>query len=334
MENKFRYILIILAVASAAVLYFIGFRRMKNLSGKKRNFFIASLLIALAFIGCDISGSNAKNNNEDLVQNKNNPGKDDPERIKELNKTNEWKEFKQFWKSLDAIEPGVPFDSLKNYSYMPYAKAKSKDADMYDLAERMRKKIDAFQPGLQSLADKNLLDTLEIKLLKQICQSRISYIFFGSTSMMTRMVPLPGLLEKERSILVLEHRIDLLLDLKKKGKIDSTELKKTIANINIEIGKFSVLEIIGRNHLEYYPYDYGYGDFDKSKADTISVLDRSILNFDKSYNEFMHKYDAAKADEQAKLTFDSYIRTKMELDIFSRIRPQFYELIKDLVVND
>lgn len=327
MENKFKYIIIALAVVSAFVLYFVGIRRLKNLQTKRRNFFITSLLIALSFIGCDFGISGTKDNSDQSLDINR---KDDPERIKILNQTGEWKAFKTAWKNLDAVEPANDKDS-GNYSYGSYATLADGERG-WEISDAIAKKMDSLSGNLQSLVDKKLIDSLEVKLLRNLCSSRSEYLFFGFRSMMTRMMPPPGLIEKEKSVAALEFRIDMLLKLEKRGKIDSTELELALKNIDNEIRKFSLLDIIGEAGLNYYSYDYIIsGD---SKTDTINVVNRTITDFEKAYSTFMKEYNPAKADEQAKLMHETYIRTKTEMDEFSGIFPKFCDLIRDLVANE
>jgi hypothetical protein len=334
MEHKYKYILLTMAIVAAVIFYFIGLRKIKEIPFKKRSFFLTSFMIAMALLGCSFDSSNAGSNKDAPGCNRDATGKDDPERIRELNKTSEWKEFKTFWKNLDAIEPGSKTDT-NVYSYAPYIATKESDYEKrHVLTDYLKKKIDTLAIQLQPLVEMKLLDSLELKLLRETCLSRVTNIYYGNTSMMMRMIPPPGQVEKEKSIANLELRIDLLLGLKKKNKIDSSELKQALDNIQNEIKKFSILEIIGRKGFSYYPYDYGYGDFDKTKADSMSVLDRTIWEFEKSYEKFMKTYNAAKADENSKQIYDNYSRSKKELSDFSLVYPQYRDLIKDLTVND
>gem|GEM_PF-3506861 len=62
---------------------------------------------------------------------------------------------------------------------------------------------------------REFLKPLEISILKNLSQRRISYIAYGNMTMMTRMMPAPGQFRKEATIQELEDKIDMLLDLKK-----------------------------------------------------------------------------------------------------------------------
>jgi hypothetical protein len=331
MENKIKFIAISAAIATATILFFLGIRNIKL---RKKNFFYTSLLIALTFLGCNFPQTNAKDQKNDDGQSNQLFGKDDPEFIRELNKTSEWKDFKKEWKSLDIIEPSVDYDSAI-YSYSPYIRNKENDYERtYKEVTEIRNNLDSLTKELKVLTNKNLIDTLEVKLLNEICLARVEYLYYGFTSMLTRMIPAPGMLEKEKSIAGLEHRIDLLLKLNKKGAIDTVEFNKAMDNIDKETRKFSILEIISKKFYKYYPYDYSYRKFDESKKDTLNILDRSVIDFETSYKEFMGKYDAKSNDQVQKDLYNAYVTSKTELDWFMKNEQHFYAIIKDLIAND
>jgi hypothetical protein len=183
------------------------------------------------------------------------------------------------------------------------------------------------------LISKDLLTKLEIDLLTGITADRINFIYYGNMSMMTRMMPLPGTYEKEKSISSLEYKIDTLLMLERKGKIDTSELKLALSNIDKEIKSLSLLSILKEgNILRYYSYDYDLGLSEKKK-DSVSVVDKSIQDFENEYNAFMKKYDAKKADKTQKDLYKKYEAVKNSLDEFTGNYSLFCELIRDLVVN-
>ena len=331
MENKYKYIIIAAAFIVAIMFYFFGIRRLTSNQLKKKNFFTTSLVIALALIGCNFSSSGLNNKNIDKMDNI--FGNENSKRIKELNKTKEWRAFKTFWKSLDNIEPSK---GAETDSFQPYI---SSDNEDYNKKNKqvlsLREMNEELKNGLLDLVRLNLLDPLEPAILFDMCKSRIDYIFYGSISMMTRMMPMPGVYEKEKSIKTMEFKIDTLLKLERKGKIDSAELKLALKNIQLDIKKYSVLEILDKgNMLNYYYFNNNKIENNKPKKDTLTVFDKSILDFENAYNDFMKKYDASNADQQQKDLYDKYMKVKKELDTFIIIYPEFCELIEDLIVND
>jgi hypothetical protein len=329
MENKIKIIILALAVSGAAVLFFIGFRKINLKQYQRKNFFFSSLLIALAFFGCNFTGGSSQNNENDPEFMNDFRGASDSLRIKELNKTLEWKEFKSFWKSMDALEPG---NAPNNYYFSPYlSKGNSDYQKLYDLSDSLNKKIGKLEPKLQVLVHENLLDSLESGLLKRICDARVKIMCFGSVSMLTRMMPPPGLMEREQSINAFEYKIDTLLMLKKQNKIDKNELEIALSNVQMEIKKFTLLDLMGEAGFLKYSYDFGS---ENASADTMNIIDKSLLDFEKSYTEFMKKYNPAKADAEQKQLYDKYVATKKELDGFTKNYSAFCDLIKDLVVND
>ncbi len=329
MENTYKYILIAAAFMIAFLLYFFGIRKLSSANLKNKGFFMTTLLIALASIGCNFTSSGNNESNTNKMDNI--FGKDDSKRIIELNKTKEWKEFKTFWKNLDNIEPTK---GAENNEFTPYIYAENEDYDKKNkIVVSLREKNEELKNSLSELVRKNLLDPLEPIILFDMCKARIDYIYYGNVSMMTRMMPMPGVYEKEKTIKMLEFKIDTLLKLERKGKIDTTELKLALSNIQLEVKKFGVLEILGKGKMLQYYYRSSNLDNENPQKDTLTVFDKSILDFENAYNEFMKTYDASKADKQQKDMYDKYVLVKKELDTFMSIYPEFCELIKDLIVN-
>jgi hypothetical protein len=329
MENKVKYLVLLLAVLIAVILYYSGFKKLKF---KKKNFFYTSLLIALTFMGCNFSESNASGQKNDDPKNNPMPGKDDPEYIKELNKTSEWKEFKAFWKSIDQIEAaeGVTHDSYRGYM----TKTDGDYGSTYKISDSLYKKTKSLEEVLKSLTEKKLLDTLESRLLSNMCYDRIDYVCYGFRSMYTRMIALPGIYEKEKTMARFEFRIDTLISLQKKGSIDSSEMNKVLMNIQSDIKSFSVLDILGkRNMLKYYSYHYDY-DNPNPQNDTLKIIEKSILDFENSYSDFMKKYEPSASDKIQKDLFAAYVSTKIELDGFMENYQRFCTIINDLIMND
>jgi hypothetical protein len=330
MEDKIRMLIIFIAIAAAFLLFVFGFRQLRRLQVKNSNIFITSLLIALAIFGCNSAGKGSLQN-EDPGQANYFPGRIIPQRIIDLNKTTEWKEFKTFWKSIDRLEPGTGFNFG---SAMPYLYTKDMIYDkLYHIEDSLKKQIQVLNPGLQNLANKDLLDTLEVRLLREICLARVDYLCNGKASLMTRMVPSPSIIETENSIEMLEHRADLLLDLKKKGKIDTTEFNSALKNIQYEIERFSVFNLFEKRFYTYSNDFMGYNDH-LVNNDSINVIEATITDFNNQYTNFMQKYDPSKSSETDKVMHDRYIITKKDMDSLLAIYPGFQQLIADLVAND
>ncbi|MFH0867425.1 MAG: hypothetical protein V1904_14630 [Bacteroidota bacterium] len=330
MESKIKYLILFLAVISAVVLYHTGF---KNLKLKKKNFFYTSLLIALTFLGCNFAETNARDPKRDEEQNKNEYGKDDPEFIKELNETTEWKEFKLFWKTIDQIEAaqGVTPDSYNGY----ITKSGDNYSSTYKIADSLTKRTKLYESFLKKLSSDKLLDTLESRLLINMCYERIDYICYGFKSMMMRMVVHPGITQKEHTMAKIEFRIDTIINLELQGKIESSEMNRALANTHLEIKNFGVLDIIGKYNLYRYLTEEESADFrNKTNPDSISIAGTHIFGFEKSYREFMDKYNASKADEQQKKLYDAYVTTKKELDAFMQNYSRFCIIIEDLIMDD
>lgn len=327
MEPKYKYIILALAFLIAFLMFFFGVRKLSATPIRKKSYFMTTLLLALALFGCNFNISGGNDINKDPMDNLINNG--DSKRIKELNKTPEWKEYKTFWKDLDNVKPGKDA-GVDGYMY---AYREGEDYEKkYQLVESLRKKNEELKNSLKNLVKMDLLHPLEPTFLYELCDSRIQYIYYGKTSMMTRMMPSQGVTEKERSLAMIEFKIDTLINLEKKGKIDTAELKLAMDNILEEIKKANILGIIDYHKMLFHFPSRFYNDQSETK-DTVGIVDRTILDFNKSYKEFMKKYDASKADNSQKEMYKKYEAIKKELDTYIEIYPQFCELIKDLVGN-
>ena len=330
MDNKYKFILIATAGLLAVFIYYLGLRKYTLSRFKKKNFFTTSLLIALALIGYNFKCPDENDVNtvqtDKMIHTKDSP------RIKALNNTPEWKEFKSYWKDLDNIQPGE--NSSPDAFYQTYGYREGDDYQKkYEMAEALRQQNEQLKTQLNRLVKPGLLDSLEPTFLFELCNQRIQYIYYGNTSMMTRMMPSPGILEKERSVAMLEYKIDTLLNLEKKGSIDSLELKQALDNIITEVKTAGILGIIDHHRMLAYFPDRFYNNPDTT-GETITVIDRTVLDFQKSYDGFMKTYNASNADNSQKQRYEAYVAIKTELDAYAKLYPGFCELIADLIVND
>jgi hypothetical protein len=314
----------------AVLIFYMGLRKYTLSRFKKKNVFTTSLLIALALIGYNFKcpdETHTDTSQTDKMINTN-----DSSRIKALNNTPEWKEFKLFWKDLDNIQPGEM--TSPDAIYHTYGYSENDDYQKkYELSEALRKQNEQLTTQLNRLIKPGLLDSMEPTFLFELCNQRIRYIYQGHTSMMTRMMPSPGIVEKERSITMLEFKIDTLLNLRKKGSIDSLELNLALNNIISEVKTAGILGIIDRYHMLAWFPDRFYNN-PENTGDTINVIDRTVLDFQRSYTEFLKTYDASAADDSQKQRHEAYIAIKTELDAYVKLYPGFCELIVDLIVND
>jgi hypothetical protein len=330
MENKYKFILIATAGLLAVLIYYLGLRKYTLSRFKKKNFFTTSLLIALALIGFDSTGpveNNANNVQPDKMIHTN-----DSTRIKALNNTPEWKEFKSFWKDLDNIQPGekASHDAfMQSYVFREFEDYQKN----HELGNSLRQKNEQLKIQLTRLVKPGLLDSMEPTFLFELCNQRIQYIYYGNTSMMSRMMPSPGTLEREKSIAMLEFKIDTLLNLEKKGSIDSLELKQALDNIITEVKTAGILGIIANHRMLAYFPDRFYINPDTTN-NSITVIDRTVLDFQNSYDGFMKNYDDSNADDSQKQRYETYVAIKKELDAYAKLYPGFCELIADLILND
>jgi hypothetical protein len=326
----FLIISVILLACLAVILAVVyGFRRSNTSRRSLGRWLTTPLFLMLAVIGCSFDKTTARAGDPEDSSDDEMNGEDDPIRVKELNKTSEWLSFKALWKNLDLVEP-----SKKNGDAI-YLMYQYTDRDDYQELNRqsdsLTKLVDVLEPRLYKLSDKGLIDSVEVELLCNACRSRIEYIFVGFHSMLTRMMPPPGQVEKESNIVELEKRIDLLLELRKKGRVNEEELNLAVENIKGDIRLYGALDVL-TSGLGYRIYNVEF--FRDSAESGDAYMQKVIASFEESRLNFLKKYDPKKADETEKSLFETYERTHLDIERYKAILPRVGELLNDLILND
>ncbi len=236
MGRIIQYMIIALATLTAFVFLFFGIKRIKIQNNKSHSFFITSLLLALSLFGYDASLAAEEENAPQQAAVKENRPKS--ARIEELNKTQEWKNFKAFWRRLDQVEPKKSEKENTN-DYFKARREKYEYTHSIEIndAERFRTELAVLTNSLKNLEKDKKITEEEIELLKRVCNERIDYMsgkLLGRI-MLSRAIPPPSRLQEDESIIDLEKKIDTLNELKKKGKIDTEESKQALAKIRDDI---------------------------------------------------------------------------------------------------
>ncbi len=271
---------------------------------------------------------------------------DASERMLELNRISEWKSLKTFWKKLSLIEPSKENGSDLYYKYEYINSIEDKEAEnlrqemaevfgykdyndlrseiLYDVAEETKA---SFKTGIKKLVSEDKISPLEMEILAKICNGRLDYMTMGFGSMLTRMMPSEMVLEKEDSIASLEHKIDLLIELRNSDKVSKDEFEMALDNIQNEIETFLILDMIESNYLPIYEYHYGnIEDFneDSTIEEYIAVFKQHYINYKEDKEKsFYSGYDVGEIDKM-------YLKTKDEIERIKKALPALRELVADL----
>jgi len=328
------YNIIIIATASiiASILVMIGFRKLKVNKYKKYGLFMSTLIIALTLSGCSLLEKTDKTNTN-VKQDKATPQTVEykSDRLKSLNNTSEWKNFKAFWQRLDYINPPEKIGDSANDYLGEYSNAITQEQ-----AELFKSELTELINKLRGMKQEEfILSNTEIDLLEKICAERINYMSYGFSSMMMRMIPPITMTDKENSIKDLERKIDTLVELQGKGIVSSDEFTQALRLIWQDIELFSILDTIISHYTIYYPgsyYDYGVNE---------TGLQRTALNhinaFEKHYQDYLldKKSGAENVNRSYPEDIESkYKETKEEIEKVKIVLPQLNELIQNLVTNE
>jgi len=332
MENVIRFIIVASALLTATLLLFLGIRELSTKNGK-HGLFITTLIAALSITGCNVSpkvDSPADSANFQAGQD-NKAGTQNEavqsERLAGLSETQEWSRFKAFWKKLDQVEPKKKEDNSIVGEYY--------GSITYDESENLRAELEKLIAGLKKLKRKKLVSSLEVELLGKICRKRIDYLHSGLQSMMTRMMPPPLLTDKENSISDLERHIDVLLELKKNGKIKSDEFQQALSIVKEDIKLYSILDTLSESYLGYYSLPLATIREEEGKTGRVeNIVEKIIAGFEKDYAGFQAKAETAQQAQQAADTQKDiaakYAETKKAVDKLKNVFPSLAELVSDL----
>ena len=263
------------------------------------------------------------------------------ERILELNRISEWKSLKTFWKKLDLIDPGEESESGRYTDSIEIEEAEELRQEMaeifgyknynnfrgeilYDVTEETKT---SSKTGIKKLVSEDKILPLEMEILAKICSERLDYMTMGHNNMVTRMIISEMVVEKENSIAGLEHKIDILIELRNNNKVSKDEFEMALDNIQNEIETFVILDTIKSNYLPIHKYSYkNIEDSNENSAveEYIAVFEQHYLDYKNNEEEsFYSWYDVDEVDEM-------YLKTKNKIEETKKVLPALRELIADL----
>ena len=105
MDKTIRVVIIFFASITAFILVLVGIKRLKLNKTTRHSFFVSTLLIILGLTGCDAADKSASSADSSLKPAEIENIKQVLSRVDKLNNTQEWINFKAFWKKLDEITP-------------------------------------------------------------------------------------------------------------------------------------------------------------------------------------------------------------------------------------
>ena len=200
MDKTIRVVIIFFASITAFILVLVGIKRLKLNKTTRHSFFVSTLLIILGLTGCDAADKSASSADSSLKPAEIENIKQVLSRVDKLNNTQEWINFKAFWKKLDEITPKQKTDEKEaDYFFSEYTGAISNEE-----AENLRGELPELTNGLKKLEQEEKISTIEIELLIKICRERINYMSFGPRSMLSRMMPPPSTMDKENAVAVVQ----------------------------------------------------------------------------------------------------------------------------------
>ena len=329
-------ILNIIAITSASIvasiLVIMGFRKLKVNKYKKYGLFMSTLIVALTLSGCSLLEKIDKTNTNDNQQISTSPAAEyKSDRIKLLNKNQEWRRFNSFWQKLDNINPPERTEDETGAYFGEYYNALT-----FEQAEVLQNELTTLINRLRNMKQEELiLSDTEIDLLEKICLERINYMSYGFSSMMMRMIPPITMTDKENSIKDLELKIDTLIELQKKGIVSSDEFTQALRIIWEDIELFSILDTIASHYTLYYSgnyYDYGVNE-----TGLLRTAQYHINAFEEHYQTYL--LDKKLGTENINTYYpedieNKYKKTKEEIEKVTTILPQLNELIESLVTNE
>ena len=164
------------------------------------------------------------------------PAEPEPERLDKLRENAAWGRLRSVWRALDDVEPARPKATGFRGAY-----AGSLDAKR---AEALSHEADG---AIRALRTEDLLSEAEAQYFRQAVTVRTQNMVrgFAHLSIMHRLPP-PYISEKASSAARLERKIDVLLALRKQGKIGSRELALALEQVQDEAVTLHVVSSLSR----------------------------------------------------------------------------------------
>ena len=312
MEKFIKNNLIISVIIVSITLFIIATITMKK--NNKKSYLITTLLFLLG-----LAGYYPENNTALEAVNKSFKQIEKSAKMNNVLRTQAWRNFKRFWKKLDAIKP-----TRKKSIFGEYAGAiKNNDIILY------KKQLNDV---IKQLTLANHLSPFEIKIFNAVCKERIYYMSVGKRSMTSRMIAPLTIRTIENSIQSLERRIDILLKLNDNKKITHSQFKMALSKINENIQEFAISKIIKENYIASMLHPRLSLPFKNKSINRVEVL---LQQFEAHYSDYKTK-KAKGVIRKEHLKYyknieQKYKTTKRKLQKMNELLPSLNLLIKDLV---
>ena len=165
-------------------------------------------------------------------------------RLAKLRGRTEGREFKKLWRDLDAVVP--PAEDAGASGREVYA-----DAIDSSRADGLSKSLDELATTLEQ---SKLLSGEEVAFFRHAASTRIRNMLQGSMPLMVmHRMPPPYAWQKFASVDQLEQRIDLLVELRKRGKMSTDEYRLALEQVRREAVTLYVVYELGRGGYTMAP---------------------------------------------------------------------------------
>ena len=230
-----------------------------------------------------------------------------------------WKRFKIWWRRIGRINPkGKRKGGL--FSSAPYAMSISTEQYKVFSAD-----LKAYIRGLEFAG----LPTTEAKLLRYMLMERLSNLRMGPRSMFTRMMPSPNTIEKEKSLQRLEKNIDLLIRLRRQGKINSREFRKSLKRVKQDIILISVYRIVAETYGRFWFLSRKPAGRYKQKdliTRQLKLIEEHILR----YRKRIHSNPRIYSKKTVRQLERKFKKTQLELNRIRMVIPNLLAMIDNL----
>ena len=142
------------------------------------------------------------------------------------------------------------------------------------------------------------------------------------------MMPPANLVRRDDSLKNLESRIDLLIDLRNRKKIDDQKFQAILPGIIQDVQVFSVADVVLRNYYRDLPPRIRRED-----ADIVGTIRQNLQDIEDHYHDYQQRRKRGELTGPAEYYQDidrKYAQTRQQLIDLQRILPAFSELIADL----
>ncbi|MFA5339701.1 MAG: hypothetical protein WC317_06130 [Candidatus Omnitrophota bacterium] len=318
--KSFQIAVVLFAVAAAYILFTLGIRPHKLNKIERRSLFLSSLLLMLGFLS--FGGSSYARQDELSASSQQKKISQPLNSTAVLCSTLEWKDFKAFWKKLDQIKPRRTGQEGKDERWKRGYRNSISQEQYVSLHKELRINIS----NLKKVKGE-MISAQEIDLLDKICSYRIDNFCMGSFTM-SRMI-IPGSAVQDNMLDDLEIKVDKLIELKGKGKINDSEFQQALANVQRDVEGVYAFDIIRKK--------YGYYHFQlplKPSDDAGDLMDEFISAVEKSHSEYELRKKEEKVTKEQEIYYKDidrkYLETKKALEEFKTAFPRLNELIADL----